>query len=93
MIYGKGESLDIDRVIDMLQAFEKFVAVRDNGDGSAFKVPFKSLFHSPLLLAPHPHIVISPYFGRSTASAATRTWVARARPEAPAKWPWRRPWA
>ena len=38
MIYGKGESLDVDRVIDMLQALEKFVAVRDDGDGSAFKV-------------------------------------------------------
>ena len=38
MIYGKGDSLDVDRVIDMLQALEKFVAVRDDGDGSSFKV-------------------------------------------------------
>ena len=51
MVYGKGESLDIDRVIDMLQAFEKFVAVRDNGDGSAFKVPFGPLSR-PLLSSP-----------------------------------------
>ena len=38
MVYGKGESFDVDRMIDMLQALEKFVAVRDEGDGSAFKV-------------------------------------------------------
>jgi len=38
MVYGQGESFDVDRIIDMLQALEKFVAVRDEGDGSAFKV-------------------------------------------------------
>ena len=30
--------MDVDRMIDMLQAFEKFVAVKEFGDGSAFKV-------------------------------------------------------
>ena len=29
---------DADRMIDLLQALEKFVAVKDYGDGSAFKV-------------------------------------------------------
>ena len=29
MVYGQGESFDVDRMIDMLQALEKFVAVRD----------------------------------------------------------------
>ena len=38
MVYGRSTSLDIDRIIDMLQALEKFVAVKDSGDGSAFKV-------------------------------------------------------
>ena len=33
MIYGKSDTLDMDRIIDMLQAFEKFVAVKDDGDG------------------------------------------------------------
>lgn len=37
MLYGQGESLDVERVIDMLQAFEKFVAVKDSNDGRAFK--------------------------------------------------------
>ena len=37
MVYGKSDLLDIDRVIDMLTALEKFVAVKDFGDGSAFK--------------------------------------------------------
>ena len=37
MIYGKSNSLDIDRLIDLLQAFEKFVQVKDYGDGSAYK--------------------------------------------------------
>lgn len=41
MIYGKGTTLDVDRVIDMLQALEKFVAVKDLGDGSAFKVSLR----------------------------------------------------
>ena len=38
MVYGRAESFDVDRMIDLLQALEKFVAVRDTGDGSAFKV-------------------------------------------------------
>uniref|UniRef100_A0A7S0IVG7 Protein kinase domain-containing protein n=1 Tax=Calcidiscus leptoporus TaxID=127549 RepID=A0A7S0IVG7_9EUKA len=38
MVYGKTNSFDVDRMIDMLQALEKFVAVKDNGDGTAFKV-------------------------------------------------------
>jgi aarF domain-containing kinase len=37
MIYGRGDTWDVDRIIDMLQALEKFVAVKDFGDGSAFK--------------------------------------------------------
>lgn len=37
MVYGKSNTLDIDRMIDLLQAFEKFVAVKDYGDGSAYK--------------------------------------------------------
>lgn len=38
MVYGKTQVFDVDRVIDMLQALEKFVAIKDSGDGSAFKV-------------------------------------------------------
>lgn len=38
MVYGKSNSLDIDRIIDMLMAVEKFIAVKDQGDGSAYKV-------------------------------------------------------
>jgi aarF domain-containing kinase len=38
MVYGKYQTFDVDRLIDMLQAFEKFVAVKEFGDGSAFKV-------------------------------------------------------
>lgn len=38
MVYGKGDSFDVERMIDLLQALEKFVAVKDGGDGSAFKV-------------------------------------------------------
>ena len=38
MVYGQSDTLDVDRIIDMLQALEKFVAVKDSGDGSAFKV-------------------------------------------------------
>jgi aarF domain-containing kinase len=41
MVYGNSETMDVDRMIDMLQAVEKFVAVKDFGDGSAYKVnPF-----------------------------------------------------
>ena len=38
MVYGRSGVFDAERMIDMLQALEKFVAVRDMGDGSAFKV-------------------------------------------------------
>ncbi len=39
MVYGKeGRTLDAENLIDLLQALEKFTAVRDDGDGSAFKV-------------------------------------------------------
>lgn len=41
MVYGKKDELDVERMIDMLQALEKFVAVKDKGDGSAFKVDGK----------------------------------------------------
>merc|ERR1719324_2031759 len=38
MVYGKSQTFDVDRMIDLLQALEKFVAVRDTGDGTAYKV-------------------------------------------------------
>jgi len=38
MIYGKNGVFDAENAIDLLQALEKFSAVRDEGDGSAFKV-------------------------------------------------------
>lgn len=38
MVYGPDQKFDAERLIDLLQALEKFVAVRDAGDGSAFKV-------------------------------------------------------
>jgi len=38
MVYGKENNFDAERLIDLLQALEKFSAVRDDGDGSAFKV-------------------------------------------------------
>jgi aarF domain-containing kinase len=38
MVYGQGQSLDVDRMIDLMNALEKFQAVKDKGDGSAFKV-------------------------------------------------------
>jgi aarF domain-containing kinase len=38
MVYGKEGQFDAERLIDLLQALEKFTAVRDDGDGSAFKV-------------------------------------------------------
>jgi aarF domain-containing kinase len=41
MLYGKENVLDADRLIDILQALEKFVAVKDFGDGKAFKVDGK----------------------------------------------------
>jgi len=38
MVYGKSGTFDAERLIDLLQGLEKFVAVKDKGDGSAFKV-------------------------------------------------------
>lgn len=38
MVYGRGDTFDVDRMIDLLQALEKFISVRDTGDGSAYKV-------------------------------------------------------
>lgn len=37
MVYGSSGVFDVERMIDLLQALEKFVAVRDTGDGEAFK--------------------------------------------------------
>lgn len=37
MVYGRGGDLNAENLIDLLQALEKFVAVRNDGDGSAFK--------------------------------------------------------
>ena len=38
MVYGKEGMFDAERLIDLLEALEKFKAVRDDGDGSAYKV-------------------------------------------------------
>merc|ERR1719223_1216814 len=38
MVYGREGKFDAERLIDLLQALEKFSAVRDDGDGSAYKV-------------------------------------------------------
>lgn len=38
MIYGKDDVFEVENVIDLLQALEKFTAIRDDGDGTAFKV-------------------------------------------------------
>jgi len=38
MVYGRDGKFDATKLIDLLQALEKFTAVRDDGDGSAFKV-------------------------------------------------------
>eukprot|EP00985_Skeletonema_marinoi_P021907 scaffold13688_cov157-Skeletonema_marinoi.AAC.11 len=38
MVYGREGSFDAEKLIDLLQALEKFSAVKDEGDGSAFKV-------------------------------------------------------
>jgi aarF domain-containing kinase len=38
MVYGKEGTFDAENLIDLLQALEKFTAVRDDGDGTAFKV-------------------------------------------------------
>lgn len=41
MVYGRSDSFDVDRMIDLLQALEKYAKVKDTGDGSAFKVDGK----------------------------------------------------
>jgi len=41
MVYGRDGTFDAERVIDLLQALEKFTAIKDDGDGSAFKVDGK----------------------------------------------------
>lgn len=38
MVYGKEGKFDAERVIDLLEALEKFKSIKDDGDGSAFKV-------------------------------------------------------
>jgi aarF domain-containing kinase len=38
MVYGKEGQFDAERVIDLLEALEKFKSIRDEGDGSAYKV-------------------------------------------------------
>jgi aarF domain-containing kinase len=38
MVYGREDAFDAENVIDLLQALEKFKTIRDDGDGSAFKV-------------------------------------------------------
>jgi aarF domain-containing kinase len=38
MVYGKEGQFDAENLIDLLQAVEKFTAIRDDGDGTAFKV-------------------------------------------------------
>ncbi|KAG7368683.1 protein kinase [Nitzschia inconspicua] len=38
MVYGQEGQFDADRLIDLLEALEKFKAIRDDGDGTAYKV-------------------------------------------------------
>jgi aarF domain-containing kinase len=38
MVYGKDDRFDAENLIDMLQALEKFTSIRDDGDGTAYKV-------------------------------------------------------
>mmetsp|Transcript_7434 Transcript_7434/g.18296 ORF Transcript_7434/g.18296 Transcript_7434/m.18296 type:complete len:840 (+) Transcript_7434:367-2886(+) len=38
MVYGREGEFDAERLIDMLEALEKFKAIRDDGDGTAYKV-------------------------------------------------------
>jgi aarF domain-containing kinase len=38
MVYGRENSFNAENLIDLLQALEKFKSIRDDGDGSAFKV-------------------------------------------------------
>jgi len=38
MVYGREGTFDAENLIDLLQALEKFSAIRNDGDGTAFKV-------------------------------------------------------
>mmetsp|Transcript_23375 Transcript_23375/g.26200 ORF Transcript_23375/g.26200 Transcript_23375/m.26200 type:complete len:826 (+) Transcript_23375:81-2558(+) len=38
MVYGPEGKFDADRLIDLLEALEKFKAIKDDGDGTAYKV-------------------------------------------------------
>jgi aarF domain-containing kinase len=38
MVYGRQGEFDAERLIDLLEALEKFKAIRDDGDGTAYKV-------------------------------------------------------
>lgn len=38
MVYGPEGQFDAERLIDLLEALEKFKAIRDDGDGTAYKV-------------------------------------------------------
>ena len=38
MVYGQEGQFDAERLIDLLEALEKFKAIRDDGDGTAYKV-------------------------------------------------------
>jgi len=38
MVYGRDGSFDAENMIDLLQALEKFTSIRDEGDGTAYKV-------------------------------------------------------
>lgn len=38
MVYGREGEFDAERLIDLLEALEKFKAIRDDGDGTAYKV-------------------------------------------------------
>merc|ERR1711935_468653 len=38
MVYGREGQFDAERLIDLLEALEKFKAIRDEGDGTAYKV-------------------------------------------------------
>jgi len=70
MVYGREGSFNAEKLIDLLQALEKFTAIKDEGDGSAFKVDgvrgARTLGRRGILS------------GRSrwTSPIATRTWAA-----------------
>merc|ERR1719421_708926 len=86
MVYGNSKSFDAERLIDLLQAPEKFVAVRDTGGGTAFKVDGvrggvdvgkagDALGTRALTPAPTPEVVAAPEpspLGASSTDAAAR---------------------